>query len=213
MKIFFRIGVPAAAIMAVILGAGRVHAEALAPAPREQEFRHEKMAVVSQRLGLTDEQKATWRSLRSQTEGTVEAIRSDGSLSPEQKQAKITASRMASREQMRAMLTADQQAKLAQLTSHPRMLTALALHRIRMGVLARRLDLTPEQRNQIRAVQSKTRAAVKPIRADPTLTVEQKEAKLREIRQASRAEAHAVLTAEQQQKLERIRQRMLGPLG
>jgi hypothetical protein len=45
------------------------------------------------------------------------------------------------------------------------------------------------------------------------LTVEQKAAKLREIRQAGRVEAHAALTAEQQQKLERIRQRMLGPLG
>jgi len=54
---------------------------------------------------------------------------------------------------------------------------------------------------------------VNPIRADASLTPEAKRAKVRELVEASRTEIHGVLTPEQEAKLQRIRRRLLAPLG
>jgi len=89
----------------------------------------------------------------------------------------------------------------------------LAANRARMAAIADRIGLAPEQRAKLHEIHLKTAAAVKPIRADATLTPEQRRAKVREIVQASRTEARAVLTPEQQAKLGEIRKHLLRPLG
>jgi len=178
-----------------------------------QAFRHAKMAVVAERLGLNDAQKAKLKELRQQTATAVQAVQANTSLTEAQKAAQIKSLRGNARDQMRAVLTDDQRAKLAELRSHPRMLNGLAMHRMHLAMLARRLELTPDQRASIRDIQVKTMAAVKPIRADSNLTTEAKRAKVRELVQASRAQVRGLLTPEQQTKLERMRRRLLAPLG
>jgi Spy/CpxP family protein refolding chaperone len=212
MKTLFRFGIPAA-IVAVLIGAAGVRAEDSAPLPQGQAVRHAKMEIIGQKLGLTDEQKAKLKTVRSQTKDATEAIRANPALTPEQKHAQVAAARKASHEQMKAMLTPDQQARMAEMMSHPGLLNAEAAHRVHMGVLARQLGLTPEQRTQIRAIQDKLHAAMKPIRDNASLTLEQRQAKMRVLRQTVRDETRAVLTAEQLLRLNRIRQRLLGPLG
>jgi Spy/CpxP family protein refolding chaperone len=171
------------------------------------------MSIVAGRLGLTAEQKAQLKTIRDQTAEAVKAIRANAALTADQKRAQAVAAWKTSREQMRALLASDQQAKLAQIKSHPGRLNALAVSRVRMGLLANRLGLTPDQRAQIRDIHTKTVAAVNPIRADASLTPEAKQAKVRELVEASRTEIHVVLTPEQEAKLQRIRRRLLAPLG
>jgi Spy/CpxP family protein refolding chaperone len=211
MKTFFRFGIPVA-ILAVLAGSVDVRAAASAPFRQEQSVRHAKMEIIGQKLGLTDAQKASLKTLRSQSADAIRAIRANPALAPEQMHAQVVAARNAAREQMRAILTPDQQARMAEIMSHRGRLNAEAVHRVRMGMLASRLGLTHEQRAQIKSIHQKMIAAVTPVRADASLTAEQKQAKVRELRKAGRDETRAVLTAEQQHRLNRIRQRMLGPL-
>jgi protein CpxP len=90
---------------------------------------------------------------------------------------------------------------------HPK-LRALLKHRaaIRQAV-ARRLDLTPEQKTKLQAGREKTVAALKALRADPNLTPEQKRTQARQTLEAARAEMRSVLTPEQQAKLKNMREK------
>jgi Spy/CpxP family protein refolding chaperone len=215
MKTFLGISLLAVTVtIATLVAVAEPAAPAAGRAPaRGEAFRHAKMAVIAQRLDLTAAQKAKWKDLRQQTASAVQAVRANNDLTEEQKTAQIKSLRQSARDQMRAVLTADQRAKLGEIRSHPRMLNALAMHRMRMGLLARRLGLTSEQMAGIRDIRAKTMAAVKPIRADASLTPDAKRAKVREVVQAGRAQIRALLTPEQRAKVERMRRRLLAPLG
>ena len=214
MKIFLIVSLSAALIAGAVLTSA-MSAPSGAPEDGQhwRDFRHAKMAVMARRLGLNDEQKSKLKSIRQQSAEAVKAIRDNRSLTPEQQQAQIDPVRRSARDQMRAVLTPDQQARFAQLAGHPRMWNAWAAHRMRVGAIAHRLGLTSEQMAKVRDIQNRTAAAVKPIRADATLTPEQKKAKVRDLVQAGRQEARGVLTPEQQAKLEKMRHRLLAPLG
>lgn len=172
-----------------------------------------KMSVLAERLGLTAEQKAQFKTIRTQTAAAVKDIKAKAALTAEQKQTQVRAAWQASREKMRTLLTPDQQARLAQLQKHPRRLKALAAMRVRLGMVANRLGLSPDQRAKIRDIRTQTAAAVQPIRKDASLTPEAKRAKVRELVEAGRTEMQGVLTPKQQKKLQRIRARLLAPLG
>lgn len=84
---------------------------------------------------------------------------------------------------------------------------ALGRAAVRAQVL-RRLDLNAEQVARLKARRAATAEALRAIRADETLTREQKIAKAREVGGAARAEMRATLTPEQQAKLDALRERI-----
>jgi len=214
MKTFLGISLSAAVIaIAACFGA---ESAGVVPSVRAQwpkALQRARMSIVAERLGLTVEQKTQLKTIRGQTAETVKAIRANDALTADQKRAQAVAAWKTSREQMSALLTPDQQAELAQIKGHPWRLNALAVSRVRMGLLANRLGLTPDQRTKIRDIRIKTVAAVNPIRADASLIPETKRAKVRELVEASRTEIRVVLTPGQEAKLQRIRRRLLVPLG
>jgi hypothetical protein len=183
------------------------------PAQRLQAIQRAKTAIIDQRLGLTDEQEAKVKAIRAQAAAAAKVVRENPALTPQQKREQLAAADQAAREQWRAQLTPDQLVKLGQITSHPQQLTALAVRRVRTAAIAREIGVTPEQQTSLRAIQSKTAAAVKAIRADATLAPAQQQAKVRELTQAGRKEVSGVLSAPQRMKLEQIRKRLLAPLG
>ena len=87
---------------------------------------------------------------------------------------------------------------------YPRLHALLVRKAIRQHI-AHRLGLSADQISQLKADRAKTGAAVKAIRADSSLSADQKKAKVRETLQAARTEMRGVLTADQQAKLEKIR--------
>jgi len=191
--------------IATLTGAPSTDAPPAAPAAKRAALRHAKMGLVAEKLGLTEAQKAQAKQIRTATVEAVKGIRENQALTPEQKHAQIAATTQAARGQWQALLTPEQQTKLAEIKNHPRLLNAFAVRRVRMAALADRLELTSAQRTQMHEAQSKAHAAMKVVRADTTLTVEQKKAKAREISQASRAEMRGLLTPEQSAKLDQIR--------
>ena len=88
---------------------------------------------------------------------------------------------------------------------HPR-LRALLKHRADLRAkVARRMDLSPEQRTQLKAERAKTLDALKALRADSSLTREQKKAKARELLETARSEVRSALTPEQKAKIDQFR--------
>jgi Spy/CpxP family protein refolding chaperone len=84
----------------------------------------------------------------------------------------------------------------------------VAFHR-----LARRLNLSPAQIGQARAIRASTHAAIAAIRANASLTKDQKRAQIHGLRVATRHQMDAVLTPVQQARLNRLREHMAERLG
>jgi len=71
--------------------------------------------------------------------------------------------------------------------------------------LAKELNLTQDQQNQLKPVFQEMHAKVKAVRDDSSLSQEQKHAKIKEIRDANKPKIEAVLTPEQKQKFESLK--------
>ena len=87
---------------------------------------------------------------------------------------------------------------------HPRLRALMQRQAVRQRI-AQRLDLSADQKAQLKAARASTAAAVKAIRTDASLTTEQKKAKVRETLQATRTQLRGVLTTDQQAKLGQLR--------
>ena len=79
--------------------------------------------------------------------------------------------------------------------------------------VVKKLGLTQDQLAKLKADRSGTASAIKAIRADSTLTADQKKAKIRDTVKTARAQMRSVLTQDQQKKLDHIRARVLAAHG
>lgn len=73
------------------------------------------MEELAQKLNLTDDQKKQFQQIRQNTMQQGRSIRSDSSLSHDQKQEKMLALRKQSHQEMFKVLTPEQQAQLKQM--------------------------------------------------------------------------------------------------
>src|SRR5688572_22122515 len=87
-------------------------------------------------------------------------------------------------------------------------LRALARQQAVRKHVVRKLDLTDEQKSQLKAVRGETRQAVKALRGDSSLTTDQKKSKARELRQTTRGKVRVALTDEQKKKAGKMRHRL-----
>ena len=71
--------------------------------------------------------------------------------------------------------------------------------------IAKKLGLTPDQIAQLKTTRANTHAAIKAIRANASLTPDQKKAQIRETVKTARTQMRAVLTPDQQAKLQQLR--------
>jgi Spy/CpxP family protein refolding chaperone len=88
---------------------------------------------------------------------------------------------------------------------HPRMRMMMKRRAMLRAHAARKLDLSVDQRAQIKANGAKVREQLKTLRADNSLTKEQKRDKARELLQSARNQFRGVLTPEQQAKIDQFR--------
>ena len=95
----------------------------------------------------------------------------------------------------------------ADVPAHPHAGGWLAQHPAMARRIAKKLGLSADQITQLRASRANAVAAVKAIRADATLTPDQRRAKVRETVQAAHTAMRGVLTPDQQAKLREMRTR------
>ena len=101
----------------------------------------------------------------------------------------------------------------APAADHPRLRAQLQRRAAMRQRIAQRLGLSADQIAQLKAARVKTMAAVKTVRADSSLSPEQKRAKVRETVQSARTEMRGVLTPEQQKQLTKIQAHLRARLG
>lgn len=88
---------------------------------------------------------------------------------------------------------------------HPRLHAMLLRRQAVRQRVAKKLGLSADQISQLKAERAKIATTVKGIRADASLTPEQKKAKVRETLQSARTAMRGVLTPEQQAKAKELR--------
>jgi Spy/CpxP family protein refolding chaperone len=179
------------------------------PVTKSQKFQtHQRigwrMHMIGEKLNLTDSQKVSIKAIFDADANQVKAIRQNSSLSQEQKRTEIKVIWQKRVQEVNSILTPQQQQKFAELKKN-------AFHKRhnqvkhRLAFLARRLDLTDEQKTSIKAVFTADANEIKAVRQDNSLTQEQKTAKIKGIWQNKQEQINAVLTPEQQAKLAELK--------
>ena len=160
-------------------------------------------ARIFQQLDLTADQRAKVQSILQSERSQVQALRSNTSLTNEQKKQQIRELRKTDHQQLLSVLTPEQQAKLKQLHSEHKGRSA----GFRAGRGFQALNLTEQQKEQLKPVFQTTRQQMQALRSDTTLTAEQRREKMKEIRQSEMTQMKSILTPEQQQQLQQMRGR------
>lgn len=163
-------------------------------------------AKMGKSLNLTDDQKARIKSIHETTQQQVQAVRQDKSLTDAQKQNKIKEIRLTTKEQIKAVLTPAQQQKLKETR------TKMQERRGNRGDMAG-LNLTDQQKAQIKSIREDARQQVQAIQNDSSLAKEQKMAKVKEIRKATIEQIKSILTPEQREKIGNAKGNSQGKAG
>lgn len=145
------------------------------------------------KVQLSAEQKQQLHELRATARDQAAIIRNDQTLTAEQKQSKLKALRASTREQMKAVLTPDQQKAFA------------ANRDARKQRMAAKLGLTPDQQSKMKDLFTSTRQQRQAVLANSALTNEQKQAQLSQIRQTAKAQLATILTPDQLSKMQQMR--------
>jgi|SRR5215472_1147490 len=113
-------------LITLLLAAGLTFAqtsqEKQAPTPEKRSGMHDQgesldqhLQTLSEKLNLSDEQKAKIKPILQDQMQQMKAVRADSSLSKDEKQAKIKSIHDSSHDRINAVLTPEQQAKLKQM--------------------------------------------------------------------------------------------------
>jgi Spy/CpxP family protein refolding chaperone len=147
---------------------------------------------AAQRPQLSAEQRQQLGEIRASARDQAAIIRNDQSLSAEQKQAKLKALHASTREQMKSVLTPEQQQAFA------------ARRDAHKGKMAAKLGLTPDQQSKLKALREGNQQQRQAVLANSALSNDQKAAQLAQIRQANKAQLATILTPEQLAQLQQM---------
>jgi Spy/CpxP family protein refolding chaperone len=154
---------------------------------------------LSEKLNLTDEQKTAIKPILVGQAEDIKAVRQDNALSPEQKQTKIQEIREKGREKINAILTPEQQKKFAEMKGEmPGKMRDEAHNRLAM--MAEQLNLTEEQKTAIKPILAAEANDIKALMQDKALSKEDRQTKIKTIRENTNKEINKILTPEQQAK-------------
>jgi protein CpxP len=195
--------IPVLAQAATDSQAGSNSATQNAPAQGRRGFHHgDGFKHIAQKLNLTQQQQDQLKPIFEKQHQQVRAIRQDTSLSQDQKKQKIDALHQDMQTQMNAVLTPAQQQQWAQMKAQGKQ---------KMGArMAKKLNLSAQQQEQLKPIFQKRHEQAKAIWQDNALTKDQKKEKMQALRQQTKTQMDAVLTPEQQQQLQQMRQNRRG---
>ena len=145
------------------------------------------------KLNLSPEQKKQLHELRLSARDQAAIIRNDQKLTAEEKTAKLKELRAGMREQMKAVLTPDQQKVWAERRA------------ARQAEFAAKLGLTADQQSKLKDLFRSTREQRESVLNSTTLTNEEKATQLKQIRETAKSQLATILTPDQLQKFREMR--------
>ena len=177
-----------------------------APAQGRHGFHHgDGLKHIAQKLNLTQQQQDQLKPVFEKQHQQMLAIRNDASLSQDQKKEKIQALHQDTQAQIKGVLTPEQQTQWAQMKAQGKQ--HMAGHRKEMGArLAQKLNLSAQQQEQLKPVFQKQHEQARAIWQDNSLTQDQKKEKMQALHQETQAQLNSILTPEQQQQMQQMRQ-------
>jgi Spy/CpxP family protein refolding chaperone len=168
-----------------------------------------RLQMMSQKLNLTDDQKAKIQPILQDQMQQMRAIRKDSSLTPDQQKAKIEELRKNSNGQIKQLLTPEQVALMGkgphEGARHPQGSP--------LEWMSKNLNLTDDQKAKLQPVFEDQQKQLQALKQDTSLTPEQKRAKVVEIHKATHQQVIAVLTPDQQKQLKEMRGKQMHKHG
>jgi Spy/CpxP family protein refolding chaperone len=171
----------------------------------QDQFVSKRLAKMNEQLQLTQDQQAKVKDILNDQWTKQQAIRSNTSLSQQDARKQMRELRKSEHEQIMSVLTPEQQQKAKQMRKEGKGGKGMAGKR--MGFMARQLNLTDAQKAQLKPMFEQQREKMQALKANTSLSQEQKQAQAKEIRAEGRKQFLSVLTPEQQQKLREMRAR------
>lgn len=187
------------ALSALILTAGGLQAQtntATKDATAKSYAKHGRKEMTQ--LNLTDTQKKLAKEIRESYRKQDQELRSNTQLSKADLDKQLKALHQDQKEKMQGILTADQKAQLAK---SGRQKGQDKHHPANIDQMKSRLGLTDEQTTQIKANRADFQTKMKAIRADQTLTADQKKEQLQSLSREQRTKMQSILTPEQKAKM------------
>jgi len=160
---------------------------------------------LSEKLNLTDAQKAAIKPILVTEANEIKAVHQDSSISDGQKQAKVKEIRDNGREKINALLTPEQQKTFAEMKGQAGSRMREAFQN-RLSMIAEKLNLTDEQKTAIKPILVTEVNDITAVMQDNALSKEQKQSKVSGIREASDTKINALLTPEQQAKWAKLKE-------
>lgn len=169
----------------------------------QDQYVSKRLAKMNERLQLSQEQQSKLSDVLKDEWTKQNAIRTNTSLTPEQRRTQMKELRKGEHQQIDSILTPEQREKAKEMHKKGGRHAAMK----RMGFMARELNLTDAQKSQLKPMFQQQREKMQALKADTSLTQEQKKEKFQQIRAEGRQQFLGVLTPEQQQKLQAMRSR------
>lgn len=144
---------------------------------------------LSQKLNLSDAQKAQIQNIFNGARADSQAVKNDTSLTEAQRRDRLKGIHKTTQSAMMNVLTPTQQAQWQQIKAEHR-----------GGHVD--LGLNESQKASVRSIRHRAQLDARAVRNNTSLTKEQKRAQLKTIHQQSAAAVNALLTPEQQEKLQ-----------
>ena len=167
------------------------------------------MQKMAQKLNLSQQQQDQLKPIFQSSRDQAKAIKNDTSLSADQKKEKLQALREQTKSQISGILTPEQQQQMAQMKSFQK--GKMEGRRGAMGkMMAEKLNLTQQQQDQLKPIMQKQREQAKAIWQDNSLSQDQKQQKMQALHQDTQSQVKAILTPDQQQQWEQMRQNFKG---
>lgn len=161
--------------------------------PDARQHTHWFMQELSEKLNLTDAQKAAIEPIVANEAKETQAIREN------------------SKKQIDAILTPEQQKEFAEIRSEVRQrMREHAGDRLKM--LAEKLNLTDAQTAAIKPIFATEANDIKAVWQDNSLSKEQKQGKMFDIRKSAKEKINAILTPEQQAKWAELKEEAAGQM-
>lgn len=168
---------------------------------------HRNMAPkMAKELNLTEEQQEKMKSVNESFKSKMQALRSDESLSKDAKGEKMKELAQSKRTEMQALLTPEQQAKMKEMGQKRKEMPRKGHHKFsqrnkRPGMMGRDLNLSDEQRSQMRSMNESFRKQMQDLKADNSMDKDARIAKRKELAAAHKDQMNSILTPEQQAKM------------
>ena len=167
-----------------------------------------RVQQLARQLDLTETQKTQMQGILDNARTQLEGLRNDTAASREQKMDQMQQITQQTREQIRVLLTPEQQLKADALRQEAEQRFGAQREKMAERMLTRltqRLDLSESQESTIQLYLQDQKTQLDALKDNPSLTASQKFEQMQFIRQQTQEKINSVLTADQQAQLDQLR--------